>query len=459
MNLEEFELIRQKQREGDISNRLNFAMKKSKTPAEPGRYGGQMYLLTMFVYLDCYINESIQVYPAEITLIKFTIEEGILSTRTWHINFEPRKYFIESDGEVPEWAQENLTQNVDNMNRSLDWIEHIDGGCTIGQAWIELKEEICGKPFVLFDANQNNFIRPGLHFLALESYDGAMRYNEEYDFDRDLAPNLYTIQDFARMINKFDGTNQGPDVDKYIEERFRRPGQPVEDSSYCRLHQSTDTAQDMTGRLHCTLAHGIRLLDAFFDSMRLLGVNPDFPDYFTNQKQYFDVEQMAPGYYDMRSIIPTVEAMPIKSKKTADEMYKSVEHSMRALATNETARLPPRMMAALTHGTSARRQQEESQNAGQWDYDRPGPSHRYDIVLPPASSREQEVPTNTPDASSQIDPNFLPTPLQKLFKCQPNRRSDPNSSACKHVPPGYLCKVNIKNRMQVMTDAEWDSRE
>ena len=23
------------------------------------------------------------------------------------------------------------------------------------------------------------------------------------------------------MINKFDGTNQGPDVDKYIEERFR----------------------------------------------------------------------------------------------------------------------------------------------------------------------------------------------------------------------------------------------
>ena len=55
--------------------------------------------------------------------------------------------------------------------------------------------------------------------------------------------------------------------------------------------------------------------------------------------------------------------------------FRSVEHSMRALATNETARLPPRMMAALTHGTST--QQQENQDAGQWDYDRPGPSYRY----------------------------------------------------------------------------------
>ncbi|PAV90037.1 hypothetical protein WR25_07658 [Diploscapter pachys] len=45
--------------EGDINSRLEFAKKMRKTPSEPGRYGEKMYLLTMFVYLDCYINESI----------------------------------------------------------------------------------------------------------------------------------------------------------------------------------------------------------------------------------------------------------------------------------------------------------------------------------------------------------------------------------------------------------------
>lgn len=52
-----------------------------------------------------------------------------------------------------------------------------------------------------------HFQRPGLHFLALESYDGAMRYNEEYDFDRDIAPNLYTIQVFIARLSYFSFLN------------------------------------------------------------------------------------------------------------------------------------------------------------------------------------------------------------------------------------------------------------
>ncbi|PAV80623.1 hypothetical protein WR25_12644 [Diploscapter pachys] len=66
-----------------------------KTPSEPGRYGEKMYLLTMFVYLDCYING-------------------------------------EADEEIPEWVKGNPNLNDQWSIRCESWRLTKQPDCRLG---------------------------------------------------------------------------------------------------------------------------------------------------------------------------------------------------------------------------------------------------------------------------------------------------------------------------------------
>ena len=167
---------------------------------------------------------------------------GIVDSRTWNIHFDPAKFFNELyQGTVPDYAVDSLENNVSCLNRSMDEIEHLEGGTTIGETWLQMKEFLGESPFILIDANQNNLIvrfkftsnklmtfcllqRPSLHFCALHSYSttDARHFDEEAYFDREVAPKFFAIQDYVEVINSFDGKIEGGEVTtKFIEERFQ----------------------------------------------------------------------------------------------------------------------------------------------------------------------------------------------------------------------------------------------
>ncbi|PAV81978.1 hypothetical protein WR25_05858 isoform N [Diploscapter pachys] len=428
MSDEDYQIIRKKHREGVLYDRINFARKMYKNPANPGRYGKTMFMMTVFPYIEFRFEHSICVHPAEISVARFSIDDGIVDSRTWNIHFDPAKFFNELyQGTVPDYAVDSLENNVSCLNRSMDEIEHLEGGTTIGETWLQMKEFLGESPFILIDANQNNLIvrfkftsnklmtfcllqRPSLHFCALHSYSttDARHFDEEAYFDREVAPKLFAIQDYVEVINSFDGKIEGGEVTtKFIEERFQRPGQPTRQEHHCRMHQREETSQDMTGRLHCTLAHAARLLDAFYDLMRTFEVYSDQPEYFRKESQYLDVAAIAPGLYNMNAFTLSKDQVPVP-EKMADEAYKLVEHQMRALAKDEVAKLGPRLMAALK--TNKKDDDEEQRGSC---------SRTYHLDIQDGRPRRSQCVSSTTSAESESgsgSPVFLPTSLQKLFK-------------------------------------------
>ncbi|WKX97921.1 hypothetical protein Q1695_013541 [Nippostrongylus brasiliensis] len=194
--------------------------------------------------------DDLLVYPAEISMVHLTLENGLSSRFSKHIKFLPKQFYGSG---IPEWDQQNVATNA----RELDVPLKDPHGVSPSEAWRLMSERFSRTAITVCDADELVLVDSALYFLASTAGSEALAIHQE------IMSSIVSVQDLLKALVNHTVNDKNTNV-KLTHERIDQEFKGLRETAHCcRYHAKRPSIAHC--RQLCPEARIITLIDILYN--------------------------------------------------------------------------------------------------------------------------------------------------------------------------------------------------
>ncbi|XGW08260.1 hypothetical protein V3C99_010956 [Haemonchus contortus] len=194
-------------------------------------------------------NKDVLVYPAEIAITHYTLEQGVGSCFSKLINFHPRLFYGSG---VPSWDHDNVEKKAKTLDVSLKEPQ----GASPELVWKLLMERRSPRAITVCDENEIWLVDRALYFLA------STAGPDQLSVHRELVAGIVTVQDLiAALASHHTRVSKDPAQDILTRERITQEFKRMRETTSCCAYHDKRPPNHQSRQL-CPVAKTALLIDA-----------------------------------------------------------------------------------------------------------------------------------------------------------------------------------------------------